>query len=449
MRSVARRARQWATHHKLPCVTAFATGSGPTAAEAVRSLRSQGRRHIAVGSWFLAPGPALHQASALALEHGAVAVADPLGAEPEVTETVLVRYLVAAMELVDLDLPELDEETEPAPVRHLRSSARNSRDPQLRRLGAARFATSKSGGWPTEAEGSEVLEQQLGDRPSCDTTCGRPERRTTARRRYCTAPAPPRTPRRRPATWRRSSTSPGLYFQYLVGSSSRAASRSFCSSAETCRKHLIDRRAGRGELRLPGVDRPVAARPDPARDELVHPDHQHVLVVGAVEDPDHAGRRQLPRDPPQERVGALLGGRLLERLDLDALRVDHARSRAGSRRPCRRCPSPAAPPRCSAHRARRPGRPRTAAPADPTGPARSLPGPLRRGSCPCPGTPAWPTGSAKLRSTGPRGSRSRSANGGSVLAGLSDFFLAMAASCRTSETAPRLGAGSVLTEDLT
>ena len=32
---------------------------------------------------------------------------------------MLARYLVAAMELVDLDLPELDEETEPAPVRHL------------------------------------------------------------------------------------------------------------------------------------------------------------------------------------------------------------------------------------------------------------------------------------------------------------------------------------------
>jgi len=33
---VSRRARQWATHHKLPCVTAFARGSGPSAAEAVR-----------------------------------------------------------------------------------------------------------------------------------------------------------------------------------------------------------------------------------------------------------------------------------------------------------------------------------------------------------------------------------------------------------------------------
>jgi sirohydrochlorin ferrochelatase len=39
---VARRARQWATHHRLPCVTAFATGSGPSTAEAIRTLRGQG-----------------------------------------------------------------------------------------------------------------------------------------------------------------------------------------------------------------------------------------------------------------------------------------------------------------------------------------------------------------------------------------------------------------------
>lgn len=114
---VSRRARQWATHHKLPCLTAFATGPGPTTAEAVRSLRSQGRRHVAVGSWFLSPEPLYAEQSTLALKMGAVAVADPMGAEPEVVETVLARYLVAAMELVDLDLPEVEEE--PAPVRHL------------------------------------------------------------------------------------------------------------------------------------------------------------------------------------------------------------------------------------------------------------------------------------------------------------------------------------------
>ena len=128
---VARRARQWATHHRLPCVTAFALASGPTTAEAVRTLRSQGRRHIAVGSWFLAPGALFQRQADLAYEAGAIAVSDPMGAEPEIAEVALVRYVVAALELVDLDNPttgtDLDSpfevgtayELEPAPLRHL------------------------------------------------------------------------------------------------------------------------------------------------------------------------------------------------------------------------------------------------------------------------------------------------------------------------------------------
>jgi len=39
---VARRARQWATHHKLPHVVSFAGGSGPNTAEAIRTLRGPG-----------------------------------------------------------------------------------------------------------------------------------------------------------------------------------------------------------------------------------------------------------------------------------------------------------------------------------------------------------------------------------------------------------------------
>jgi sirohydrochlorin ferrochelatase len=114
---VARRARQWATHHRLPCVTAFATGSGPTTAEAVRTLRGQGRRHIAVGSWFLSPSELFARQAGLALDAGAVAVSAPLGAEAEVIETALARYLVAAMELVDLGVSGGEHETVPA--RHL------------------------------------------------------------------------------------------------------------------------------------------------------------------------------------------------------------------------------------------------------------------------------------------------------------------------------------------
>ena len=50
---VARRARQWATHHRLPCVTAFATGSGPSSAEAIRTsaAKAGGTLPWAAGSW--------------------------------------------------------------------------------------------------------------------------------------------------------------------------------------------------------------------------------------------------------------------------------------------------------------------------------------------------------------------------------------------------------------
>jgi sirohydrochlorin ferrochelatase len=116
---VARRARQWSSHHRLPCVVAFATGSGPSTAEAVRTLRAQGRRHIAVGSWFLAPGLVYTRQAELALEAGAVAVSAPMGGEPEVAEVALTRYVVAAMDLVDVDEPMLSEDLEPAPFRHL------------------------------------------------------------------------------------------------------------------------------------------------------------------------------------------------------------------------------------------------------------------------------------------------------------------------------------------
>ena len=51
---------------------------------------------------------------------------------------------------------------------------------------------------------------------------------------------------------------------------------------------------------------------------------QHVLVVRPVEDADVAGARQLLLDAPEEVVGALLLGGRLERVVLDALRVDHA-----------------------------------------------------------------------------------------------------------------------------
>jgi hypothetical protein len=109
---IARRARQWATHHRLPCVTAYATGSGPSTAEAVRTLRAQGRRHVAVGSWYLSPGLLWTAEAESALEAGATAVSAPMGGEPEIAEVALTRYVVAAMELVDVDTPAPYEEAD-------------------------------------------------------------------------------------------------------------------------------------------------------------------------------------------------------------------------------------------------------------------------------------------------------------------------------------------------
>jgi sirohydrochlorin ferrochelatase len=98
--SINRLARLWGARHRLPTVAAFASASPPATGEAVRAFRAQGRRHIAVGSLFLAPGFLHDRAAELALEAGAVAVSQPFGADPEVARTVIARYLVGAVELV-------------------------------------------------------------------------------------------------------------------------------------------------------------------------------------------------------------------------------------------------------------------------------------------------------------------------------------------------------------
>jgi sirohydrochlorin ferrochelatase len=98
--AVARLARLWGSKHRLPVAAAYASAAPPATGEAVRQFRAEGRRHIAVGSLFLAPGLLPDRAAELAYEAGAVAVSGPLGADPEVARTVLARYAVGAVELV-------------------------------------------------------------------------------------------------------------------------------------------------------------------------------------------------------------------------------------------------------------------------------------------------------------------------------------------------------------
>jgi sirohydrochlorin ferrochelatase len=98
--AVARLARLWGSRHKLPVTAAFASSSPPATGEAVRAFRGEGRRHIAVASLFLAPGLLPDRAAELAVEAGAIAVSEPLGAHPELARAVLARYAVGAVELV-------------------------------------------------------------------------------------------------------------------------------------------------------------------------------------------------------------------------------------------------------------------------------------------------------------------------------------------------------------
>jgi sirohydrochlorin ferrochelatase len=100
--AVSRLARLWGTRHKLPAMAAFASAAPPATGEAVRAFRRQGRRHVAVGSYFIAPGFLPDRAGELATEAGAITVAEPLGADSAVARLVLTRYSVAAVELVPL-----------------------------------------------------------------------------------------------------------------------------------------------------------------------------------------------------------------------------------------------------------------------------------------------------------------------------------------------------------
>ncbi|CAN5413520.1 sirohydrochlorin chelatase [soil metagenome] len=102
---IARVARAWGAQHRLPVLTAFASAAPPSAGEAVRAFRAEGRRHIAVGSFFLAPGLLPDRVRELAQEAGVVAVSEPLGADVEIARTVLERYAVGAVDMVPLPAP--------------------------------------------------------------------------------------------------------------------------------------------------------------------------------------------------------------------------------------------------------------------------------------------------------------------------------------------------------
>ncbi len=100
--SIARVARLWGHRHRLPTTVAFASSAPPSTGEAVREWRRQGKRYVAVGSFFVTPGKLTERAEELALEAGAVAVSRPLGAHEELARLILARYSVGALGLVPI-----------------------------------------------------------------------------------------------------------------------------------------------------------------------------------------------------------------------------------------------------------------------------------------------------------------------------------------------------------
>lgn len=71
--------------------TAFATGKGPSPAEAADWLRSNGARRVVIAPWFLAPGTLTDRVAAFAAAEG-IPMAAPLGGHRLVAETVLDRF---------------------------------------------------------------------------------------------------------------------------------------------------------------------------------------------------------------------------------------------------------------------------------------------------------------------------------------------------------------------
>ncbi|WP_217554147.1 sirohydrochlorin chelatase [Streptomyces sp. GbtcB6] len=72
----------------VPVLPAYASAAAPTVQEAITTLRAKGRRHIAIASYFTAPG---RFATECAAQASGIASA-PLGAHDAMAELILYRY---------------------------------------------------------------------------------------------------------------------------------------------------------------------------------------------------------------------------------------------------------------------------------------------------------------------------------------------------------------------
>ncbi|MFJ9645847.1 sirohydrochlorin chelatase [Streptomyces sp. NPDC004244] len=94
---IAETAREW--RHTGWCAVrpAFASAALPRTEDAVRALRAEGARRVAVASYVIAPGRLPDRIAGGAREAGADVVAGVLGAAPQLARLLLRRYDAAAV----------------------------------------------------------------------------------------------------------------------------------------------------------------------------------------------------------------------------------------------------------------------------------------------------------------------------------------------------------------
>lgn len=91
----------------VPAQVAYAAGAQPTGGEAVRMLRERGADRVAVAAYFLACGQLYAAVTGSAVQAGAVAVAEPLGASWDLARLILDRYDSCVSTILPNTSPEL------------------------------------------------------------------------------------------------------------------------------------------------------------------------------------------------------------------------------------------------------------------------------------------------------------------------------------------------------
>lgn len=105
--TVERVARALSERLGVPAQVAYAAGAQPSGGEAVRMLRERGADRVAVAAYFLACGQLYATVAGSAVQAGAIAVAEPLGASRDLARLILDRYDACSSTILPNTVPEV------------------------------------------------------------------------------------------------------------------------------------------------------------------------------------------------------------------------------------------------------------------------------------------------------------------------------------------------------